>query len=106
MQVNDKGAIEPTASVAVNYADRSIAALTAGQAAGTSAILSPHSRGTRRALMIVPPSDCVLTIASGAETGVPLFGNLPNRVSGSDCPANELFVSGLAEGDALTIWEG
>lgn len=86
------------------FVSRSIVALTAGQAAGTEAILPANAK--REALMIRPASDCELTIAAASQKGWPLFGDVPNTLSGSECPTNQLFVYGLAAGASLTIWEG
>lgn len=86
-----------------NFASQSIASLSAGQAAGTSAILAANAN--RTAIKIVPPADCTLAIASGASVGIPLFGGVANEFSGGDCPTNALYVTGLTAGAAITIWE-
>ncbi len=84
----------------------SIAALTAGQAAGTDPILAANAN--RSAIKIVPPADCLLRTVSGGSGvgGIPLFGGVPNEFSGQSCPMGALYITGLAAGAALTIWEG
>lgn len=85
------------------YADHSVSSLSAGQAAGTTTVLAANS--ARKALMINPPADCFLAIAGGATAGWPLFANVPNLISGQECPSNALFVVGLSTAAILTIWE-
>lgn len=84
----------------------SIASMSAGQAAGTATILAAND--DRTAIKIVPPSDCFLRVVSGGSGvgGIPLFGGVPNEFSGHDCPMGALYITGLATGAALTIWEG
>lgn len=84
----------------------SIASLSSGQAAGTTAILAANP--DRTAIKIVPPADCLLRVTSGGSGvgGIPLFGGVPNEFSGHDCPMGALYITGLATGAALTIWEG
>lgn len=86
----------------VTLTDDSIASLSAGQAAGTSVILAANT--SRRALVIDPPADCLLTFTSGGTTGYRLFANVPNGVT--PVPTNALYISGLAAGQAVTILEG
>jgi hypothetical protein len=85
------------------YTEQSIPALSAGQAAGTSTVLAANA--DRKALMIVPPANCALSIESGAAGGWPLFGGVPNTISGQECPLNALYLVGLAADAAVTIWE-
>lgn len=89
---------------AVDYTDKSVASLSAGQAAGTLAVLAANPN--RRALMINPSADCQLTIGAGATRGWKLFGNLPNTITGQECPADDIFIIGLTAGATVTIWEG
>jgi hypothetical protein len=93
----------PAAAPGSNYVDISIASLTAAQANASSPVIAANSE--RRVLMINPPADCVLRISAGAGRGWPLYGNVPNSISGEECPTNALYVTGLATGVALTIWE-
>lgn len=86
------------------YVDVSVTSLSSGQAAGTATVIGANT--LRKSLMINPPADCILTLASAASTGWPLFGGVPNTISGVECPANALFVVGLSAGAALTVWEG
>lgn len=85
------------------FTDASITSLSAGQAAGTTAILPANP--SRTALKLVPPADCTLTIGSALTTGIPLYGGVSNDLTGGDCPTNQLFVRGLSAGAALTMWE-
>lgn len=86
------------------WADVSIAALSAGQAAGTSTVRGASA--TRKALMINPPADCLLKISTAAGSGGwPLFGGVPNTIIGQACPTNALYITGLATGQAVGIWE-
>jgi hypothetical protein len=87
----------------VTYADVSIASMTANQAAGTDPARAANA--ARRALMINPPSDCMLAIAPGATRGWPLFANVPNTIVGQECPTNVLYLIGLTTGAAVSIWE-
>lgn len=86
--------------VGLQYADASVT-LDAQQAAGTKAILPANS--ARKALIIVPPSASVLTIAGNLATGIPLLGATPNPLAPSICPTNQLFVRGLNINDVVTI---
>jgi len=85
------------------FADVSVAALTAAQAAGTDPVLAANPY--RAALKIVPPKNCTLAYASAAR-GEPLFAGVTNSFVGGDCAANALYVRGLAAGDVLVILEG
>jgi hypothetical protein len=85
------------------FIGRSIAALSAGQAAGTVPILSANP--ARTALKVVPQNDCFLTIGSGETTGVPLYGNVENSFTGAECPVNAVYLAGLAPGTPVVIWE-
>jgi hypothetical protein len=87
----------------LRYIDRSVAALSAGQAGGTASVLSANPR--RVGLVVVPAADASLLIAAGAARGVPLIGALPNTFMGTEAPTNELFLSGLLTGQGVTIWE-
>lgn len=86
------------------YVDKSIASLSAGQAAGTTAILPEV--GMRTSLVIQPPADCYLSITSGLTTGYKLFGGVPNMIAQGACPRNQLFISGLSAAVRVEIWEG
>ena len=86
--------------VGLQYSDASVT-LNAGQAAGTTAILPANA--TRKALIIVPPSASVLSIAANLATGIPLLGATPNQLAPSICPTNQLFLRGLNTGDVVTI---
>jgi len=92
----------PVAASGLEYVSVSIASLSAGQAAGTTAILPAKAR---RALKIVPPVDCTLTLAADQTAGIPLYGGVSNELTGGDCPTNQLFVRGLSAGATLTLWE-
>lgn len=84
--------------------DVSIAALSAGQAAGTTAVLV--SAVGRKGLMFNPPADCLLKISTAAGAGGwPLYGGVPNSIVGQPCPTNALYITGLATGQAVGIWE-
>lgn len=85
------------------FTDASIPSLSAGQAAGTTAILAANT--SRTALKIVPPADCTLTISAASTVGIPLYGGVENTFEGGSCPTNDLFVRGLSVSAALTIWE-
>lgn len=95
------GATFPIAGVA--YADVSIASLSAGQAAGTATVLAANAN--RKSLMINPPADCFLAIGSGATGGYPLFADVPNQITGQDCPTNALYIGGLSAAASVVIWE-
>jgi hypothetical protein len=86
--------------VGLQYSDASVT-LDAAQAAGTKAILPANP--ARKALIIVPPSASVLTIAGNLATGIPLLGSTPNPLAPSICPTNQLFVRGLNVNDVVTI---
>lgn len=88
----------------VSFTDTSITSLSAGQAAGTSAVLAANS--ARASLKIVPPADCYLAVASGKTAGVPLYGGVENTFEGNGCPANALYLVGLPAGASVMIWEG
>lgn len=83
--------------------------LTAGQAAGTDAILAAESVALRQAVIVGNPgtSDANLHLATGATggTGLPLPGGqliaFSHALPGLD---NALYVTGLAAGDKLTVW--
>ncbi len=102
------GGITPfVAALPTTFASTSsIPSLTANQAAGTAPILAANPN--RTAIKIVPPADCLLRVVSGGSGvgGIPLFGGVPNDFSGQDCPMGALYITGLATGAALTIWEG
>lgn len=95
----------PMGFVAAAYVDRTVASLSAGQAAGTSVVLAANP--ARRGLMINPPIDCTLLIsaASGTPRGWPLFANVPNTIVGQECPTNDIYIYGLTAGQVLAIWE-
>lgn len=97
--------VSVASSVGHEFADVSVASLSAGQAAGTTTVLAANA--SRKALMVNPPADCTLLIASaaGSTQGYPLFGNVPNTITGQECPTNALYVYGLSAANALTIWE-
>lgn len=88
----------------LSYNDESVT-LSSGQAAGTTAVIAENMG--RRAIKFIPPTDCRIQLASGgdADTGVPIFADVEYSWVGGECPINALFVTGLSEGDALTIWE-
>jgi hypothetical protein len=87
------------AQIAPLYTDVSVASLSAGQAAGTTAVIAANPN--RELVKIVPPADCVVRITSGGVGGIPIFADVAN-----DIPlANALFITGLAAGDAVTILE-
>lgn len=86
----------------LGFADQSVTSLSAAQAAGTDPVLPVNVN--RKALKIVPPSDCTLKIGTSGA-GIPLFGGVPNEFSGGDCPTNALYITGLSTGVAVTIWE-
>jgi hypothetical protein len=94
----------PVGAPGTAYTDASIASLSAGQAAHTATVLAANAN--RKALMINPPADCILTIATAATAGWPLFANVPNTIVGQECPTNALYLVGLSAGAAVTIWEG
>ena len=85
--------------------------LTANQAAGKDPILDAETASipVRQAVVIGNPgtSDANLHLATGATsgTGLPLPGGqliaFSHALPGLD---NELYVTGLAAGDKLTIW--
>lgn len=88
---------------ATSFTDRSVGALSAQQAAGTAPILGANP--SRTSLKIVPRYDSVLKIAANAISGIPLYGWVENTFTGSECPANELFIEGQV-GQPVVIWEG
>lgn len=100
---NDAGSPLSVSPVAQSYVDKTVPAIAASQASGTSAVIGVNA--ARKAVVIVPPADCTLCIASGATSGVPLYGGIPNSFVGSECPANALFISGLTAGQSVVIWE-
>lgn len=89
-------------SAGAAFTNQSVSALTSQQAAGSSSVLPVNVN--RKALKIVPPSDCTLKIGTSGA-GIPLFAGVPNEFSGGDCPTNELYITGLSTGVAVTIWE-
>ncbi|PHP21359.1 hypothetical protein CG471_01970 [Sphingobium sp. IP1] len=95
--------IEDKMTTGSQYTDVSVASLSAGQAAGTTSVIAANA--ARKGIKIIPPSDCILKIVSGATGGVPLFGGVANDFSGPECPINALYLSGLLLGAAVTIWE-
>lgn len=94
----------PLGGGGLTYTDVSVGSLSAGQAAGTATVIAANA--SRKALMINPPADCILTIASAATKGWPLFANVPNTITGQECPTNGLYVYGLSAAASLTMWEG
>lgn len=100
---NDAGSPLSVQGVSLSYTDQTVASLSSGQAAGTSAILGVSA--ARKALVIVPPADCTLTLVSGATTGIPLYAGIPNTFIGAECPSNALFILGLTTGQSVTMWE-
>lgn len=81
-----------------NYLDRSVASYSAATPVLTS-------NASRRALKIVPPADCLLTLSSGAAMGLPLYGGVDNTLEGNECPENTLYITGLTAGVSILIWE-
>lgn len=86
------------------YTDVSITSLSAQQASGTAVVRAANP--DRRALKIVPPADCTLTIASASTVGIPLYADVENTFEGASCPTNDLFVRGLSVSAVLIVWEG
>ncbi len=85
-----------------SFTDKSVT-LTSAQAAGNDPVLPANPN--RKALIIVPPNACVLSIAVGASTGIPLLGSTENSRSGPLCPSNALYLAGLSTGNIVTILE-
>lgn len=102
---NDTGSPVNVAPTSLSYTDVSVASLSTAQAAGTAAVLNPNA--IRRALVIVPPADCTLRLASTSlgSGGMPLYGAIPNVFIGGECPSNAIFITGLATGQSVVIWE-
>ena len=86
--------------------DRTVPALSAGQAAGTASVID--SNPARRAIMITPVNDGRLYIASAVGAGFywPLYAGVTKSLTGADCPTNTLFVTGQPAGATLAIAEG
>lgn len=88
----------------LEWVDVTIASLSSGQAAGVAAVLSGNA--DRKGLMINPPVDCLLKIATADDAGGwPLYGGVPNSIVGQSCPTNALYLTGLSAGQAVAIWE-
>lgn len=87
------------------FTDVSVASLSAGQAAGTTAVITANA--ARRAIAITPAADGRLYIASSAGAGFywPLYAGVTRMLSGADCPTNALFVTGQTAAAALPMAE-
>jgi hypothetical protein len=88
---------------------RTAVALSAGQAAGTTAILAANPNRTSLTIGNDTATDAKVDVvdASGGY-GMPLptkgvlgFGGR----GGPICPTDAIFIMGLAAGDKVTIWE-
>lgn len=106
-QIADQGAGVGVPGVTVTlaglpYTDATISSLTANQAAGTDPILVANT--ARKALVINPPAGCGLSLSAGGPVIWPLFANVPNSFSGSDCPTGALYLTtGLAAAQSLPM---
>jgi lipoprotein-anchoring transpeptidase ErfK/SrfK len=88
------------------FTDKTVAALSAAQAAGTTAAIVANPQ--RRVFAITPTNDGRLYIASAAGNGFywPLYAGVTRVLSGQDCPTNALFVTGQTVATALPMAEG
>lgn len=80
--------------------------LSAGQAAGTTAIIA--AKVNRKALMFRAGNDFELALASGSDAGMRIYASARDSLVGPECPLGALYLvegSGLIEGDTLTVWE-
>lgn len=84
------------------FSDRSITALSTGQAAGTSPVLPANAR--RRAVIVKASKVCSFSFRSGETEGM-IDGPAFER-HGAACPTNALYVHDLTTSDALRIEEG
>jgi hypothetical protein len=100
-----------TNSTALPYVDKSVASLSATQAAGTDLVLAANPR--RRAISIIPTVDSRLYY-TGNKTAdgpyFPMYGGVSFQRSGLECPAGDLYVtagdgSALVTGSKLRIAE-
>jgi hypothetical protein len=89
----------------INYVDRSVTALNASQAAGTTPVILANP--ARKAFAITPTNDGRLYIGTGASGFFyPLYAGVTRSFSGSDCPQNALYVTGQTIGTQLPMAEG
>lgn len=92
------------AQLAPTFIDRTVASLSSGQAAGTASVIAANT--ARLSLILRAEKDCAIAFESGAAAGViSLYAGLPRTLTGADCPANALYVLGLATADRLIIKE-
>jgi len=87
------------------FADKSVASLSANQAAGTEEVISSNPQ--RKSIAITPVNDGKLYLKSGA-TGFfwPVYAGVTKALSGNDCPTNALFITGQTVSSTLAIAEG
>lgn len=96
----------PVEQKALPYVDVSVPSLSGGQAAGTSAVLAANA--SRRALAIMPNADGRMYFTSSASADGPywpLYAGVMRTLSGAQCPAGDIFVTGQAAGTKLRIGE-
>jgi hypothetical protein len=96
----------PVEQKALPYVDVSVSSLSSGQAAGTTLVLAANA--SRRALTIMPNADGRMYYTGNAATDGPywpLYANVARALSGAQCPAGDIFVTGQAAGSKLRIGE-
>lgn len=96
----------PVQAHALPYADASIPSLSAGQASGAAAVLPGNA--ARRALSIMPNADGRLYYTGPAATDgpyYPLYASVARTLTGADCPAGAIYVTGQAQNSRLRIGE-
>lgn len=85
---------------------QSIVTLTAGQAAGTDALLPANA--ARKALMFGASVDFKIALTGGAADGLRVYASARDSFVGKECPVGAVYLvpgSGLAAGAALVVWE-
>ena len=98
--------VDVTPQVALPYTDKSVASLATNQAAGTALVLAANA--ARRALTIMPNADGRLYFTGSAAADgpyYPLYAGVARTISGAECPAGVIYVTGQTAGTKLRIGE-
>jgi hypothetical protein len=96
----------PVQARALPYNDKSVADVSVRQAAGMDAVMSANAN--RLALSIMPNANGRLYYTGNAEADgpyYPLYAGVARTLTGSECPAGDIFVTGQSAGTRLRIGE-
>jgi hypothetical protein len=96
----------PVEQLALPYTDMSVPSLSAAQAAGTALVLAANP--ARRALTIMPNADGRLYHTGSANADGPywsLYAGVARTLTGPECPASDIYVTGQPVGSKLRIGE-